>query len=227
MVRVFFFFILCSYQINAQSTLLGSIQYGITIPVDELSVKESGQNVGFGLIYEFENLWGGYIESNFMFGSLSNDEIISPYLDADGILYGNDGLRSNYSFKQEGLNISLGVQKTHFFNESIFTTIGVSGGYIQRKTELQTDVLLPKLITDAIDDGEIKGFLTTQKLSIGWQNQYKNFLLSLGVKNHIGITKRTRVFENEDENKNLFFVMPYLEWRFPLYKFINADEIQY
>lgn len=225
---------------NEGNILLINAFYGLHFPGGDLKDR-FGNNFSPGGSVDFltkQNLIIG-LQTNFMFGSNVNTDVLENLRNDEGMIFGNDGGIAEVRLRERGLYAGAHIGKIFSLSDAnkrsgLRLTLG--GGYLQHKIRIQDD---PQVFVSTLNDEYKKGY---DRLSsgfaltefIGYQylstSRRVNFMLGLELTQAFTQGRRSYNFdtrERDDAQRLDFLYGIRIGWTLPLYIGENPDEIRY
>ena len=232
--------------LNAQSEreydakLLFNISYGYQFPAGDIADRfGTNSNVGIQVELLNEQNWIFGVEGYYMFGTDVKENVLQNIINADTIIYGEQGEPALLSLKERGFYLGLHAGKLITFptakgRSGIRATLG--GGLLQHKIRIQED---PQAFVAQID-GDLKkgydrltnGFALNQTLGYQYlsRNQRINFYIAFEATQGFTQNRRdwnidTMTADTESKLDLLFGIR--LNWILPFYDLGEGTSVQY
>lgn len=225
---------------NEGNILLINAFYGIHFPGGDLKDR-FGNNFSTGGAVDFltkKNLILG-VQTNFLFGSNVNTDVLENLRNDEGMIFGNDGGIAEVRLRERGLYIGGHIGKIFPISDvnrrsGLRLTIG--GGYLQHKIRIQDD---PQVYVSTLNaeykkgyDRFSNGFALTE--FIGYQylapSRRINFMLGLEMTQAFTRNRRSYNFDTRESENDKRLDLLYgirIGWTLPLYIGENPEEIRY
>ena len=220
--------------------LLFNFQYGLQLPGGDMGDR-FGQNnlVGLGLEFLSRSNFIFGLNSDILFGSKVEEDVLASLRNSDGSIIGNNRALSAIVLRERGLNVNVLFGKLWNINKKqpksgIRTTIG--GGILQHKIRIQQD---PQSLVPQAEGEYAKGY---DRLSngfaltefIGYQmvsnNRRLNFILGFEFVQGFTMNRRSINFDtmmkNEEKRFDTLFGLK-VGWTLPFQLGVAKDEVFY